>query len=71
MFFLLLEEHFVVKFDNGELKTVGVRHLEPEDDFSPPQLGDIMCAQIKGTKYVCVIVEEVSVKVCIHIFTCQ
>ena len=52
-------EYFVIKFDNEELMMVGVGQLEPEGDFSAPMAGNIVCARVKGAKYVGTIVEEV------------
>ena len=51
-----------MKFDNDELLTLGVGQLEPEDDFSSPQPGSIVCARVKGAKYSCIIVEEVGIQ---------
>ncbi len=60
-----------VYFDNGEVRQVDIRKVEPEaDDFEAPEVGSRVCCNVGGGKYSAVIMEITSIasKVFTHYF---
>lgn len=54
-----------MEYDNGEIETVNLRNVEPED-FSDPSVGSIVCVKSRGGKYSARILKIIEVHIMEH-----
>ncbi len=53
-----------MRFENGEEDKVGVKGVEPDEEFLPPTIGQRVCCTVKGGKYSAEIVAITASKLC-------